>query len=191
MLRLIGPFWGKPRIAAWLISYLQEIEGLETAIFDLLDGTKIDNASGVLLDTIGKLVGVARSPVSETDENFRAKIKARIRANRSNGTEPDIAAVASLLLLGTTATWHLGRVLFGNWITFQGPIPFNHATLIAELRKAKAGGFFLNALANSSTDQGLRFSDAPTGDQPSAIARDQLEDVNNPGGQGQLFSVIV
>ena len=91
---LIEQYKGRPRIEGLLSSWLNRIQELEDAIWTVIDGRIIDTAVGVQLDTLGKLVGQLRG--SETDEAYRAFIRARIRANRSLGHPGDLIAVTML-----------------------------------------------------------------------------------------------
>lgn len=83
-----------PRMEGWATSYLNRVQELEDAIWSVIVGRLIDDAIGVQLDALGRLVGQRRDGVA--DEPFRMRIRARIRANRSNGHPDDIIAVALL-----------------------------------------------------------------------------------------------
>lgn len=53
----------------------------------------IDTASGVVLDDIGKFVGVSRG--SSTDEDYRTALKIRINRKRTHGTRSEIIDIIS------------------------------------------------------------------------------------------------
>lgn len=91
---LIEQYRNKPRIEGLLASYLNRVQELEDAIWSVIIGRLIDYAVGVQLDALGRLVGQVRN--GATDEPFRSRIRARIRANRSLAHPDDIIAVAIL-----------------------------------------------------------------------------------------------
>ena len=86
----------KADLDAWTKTYLKQLQDLEDAIFEVILGRILDNAIGVQLDIIGKLVGQPRTDAS--DDRYRTLISARIRINRSSGTPEDLIGVAVLLL---------------------------------------------------------------------------------------------
>lgn len=88
---LIEQYKDKPRLAALLTSYLDRIQELEDAIWSVIEGRLIDQAVGVQLDILGKLVGQSR--IDLDDEIYRTRIRTRIRANRSLGHPEDLIAV--------------------------------------------------------------------------------------------------
>lgn len=70
---------------------------LETALLAVLNNANVDNATGFLLDLVGKWVGRARNGVAD-DEIYRRYIRAQIVVNRSDGVINDILAVARLVV---------------------------------------------------------------------------------------------
>lgn len=94
----IQVFRDKPRLNAILASYAAQADALEAVFWQLLTERNVDNAVGVQLDILGKLVGQPR--VGTTDETYRLFIRTRIRANRSKGRASDAIAVARLALDG-------------------------------------------------------------------------------------------
>lgn len=91
---LIDHFKEKPILEAYIRSFLRRIQELEDATRDVYEGRLLDVAVGAQLDVLGRIVGQARS--SEDDELFRARIRTRIRANRSHGNPEDMIEVAAL-----------------------------------------------------------------------------------------------
>lgn len=73
---------------------------LENTLYDIYLSQFIDFATGISLEIIGKEVGEPR-PISgdaaTDDDIYRYLIKARIAANRSNGTLPEIYNILGLL----------------------------------------------------------------------------------------------
>lgn len=98
---LIEQYRGKPRLEGMLTAYLNRVQELEDATWSVITGRLIDYAVGVQLDVLGKLVGQARQ--TDLDEPYRARIRARIRANRSLGHAADLVAVAMLAANATTS----------------------------------------------------------------------------------------
>lgn len=90
ILNLAPPFWGKPRIAAILKSWLDEMQALENAIFDVLNKRLLDNAISAQLDVLGKIVGQPRG--TSDDTLYRGLIRIRIQVNRSLGEASDVYA---------------------------------------------------------------------------------------------------
>lgn len=95
ILKLAPPFWGKPRIASWLIAHLAEVQALEDAIWSFIDGIDVDTAERFALEGLAKIVGEPTRPAD--DEELRMRIKARILVNRSDGTPAALAALIAAL----------------------------------------------------------------------------------------------
>ncbi len=93
--RLIEQFKGKPRLEAWISSYLEEVQELSTAAWDVLVSRLLDDAVGERLTILGKIVGQPRT--TEDDDRFRVLVRARIAVNQSRGRWGDILHVATLL----------------------------------------------------------------------------------------------
>jgi hypothetical protein len=102
--RLIQQFQGKPRIASLLRAPLAQVQDLEDALWSLLAGRALSTAVGVQLDGLGQIVGEGR--VGLGDDDYRALIRARIVANRSDGQGDTLLRLARLVL-GTTVTLRL------------------------------------------------------------------------------------
>lgn len=94
----IDQYKEKPRLAALLATYTKSIQAAEDALWDVYFSHLIDNAEGIQLDVIGKLVGQSR--IGTDDAGYRIFIRTRIRANRSRGRPDDIISVATLALDG-------------------------------------------------------------------------------------------
>lgn len=93
---LAGPFWGLPRIAAILVALLDQVQRIEDDAWDILELRTLDNADLVRLKVLGKLVGQPR--LGFETEDYRALIRARARANRSQGRAIDLVEVAAILV---------------------------------------------------------------------------------------------
>jgi hypothetical protein len=175
---LLGQYKGKPRIAALLTVYLRRVQELEDAIFDVLVKRLIDNATGAQLAAIGRIVGQVNE-ASWDDNTYRLFIKARIRANKSNGHGDDVIDVINLV---EAADFVLSEVYpAAMYVEFGPPTDADPVILIELARRAKGAGVRLQLLAGesevgidafsfctgttelSSTTEGFGISDASTG----------------------------
>jgi hypothetical protein len=69
------------------------VQEVEEAITSLYYYSMLDNASGITLDTLGEVAGVARV-TGEIDSDYRNRIKARVIINSSSG---NLEAIISIL----------------------------------------------------------------------------------------------
>lgn len=140
---LLEQYRHKVRIPAWLTVYLDEVQALEDAAYDVLLKRIFDNASGAQLDALGRIVGEPRRSLDDT--SFKIFIRARILINRSTGTAPQILAILALL----SATTVLFNECFPAAMLLEfTAVPDRDVTLIATLlRQAKAGGCWLGVVA--------------------------------------------
>jgi hypothetical protein len=74
-----------------LATYIQQIQELEQALFQLIDDRTLETSLGAQLDGLGSVVGEAR--LGRDDDAYRIAIKGRITLNLSNGTPEDIISV--------------------------------------------------------------------------------------------------
>jgi hypothetical protein len=94
--RVIQQLRGKPAFDALLATYLDEIQAIETAAWQLY-ALAIDNSEGDALDQIGDLFDTPRPP-SMTDAVFRRVLHASVAALHASGTGNDIVRVARALV---------------------------------------------------------------------------------------------
>jgi hypothetical protein len=94
--KLLEQFKEKPRLAAWIKSYLLQVQEVEDAVWELLICRLIDDAEGQWLTWLGKIVGQPRR--EGTDDRYRVLVRARIAVNKSHGTGDELLGIASLLL---------------------------------------------------------------------------------------------
>ncbi len=104
--RRIIQYISKPRFAELLCIFMAQIQDAEDAGFQLATERTVDTAVGVQLDGLGDIVGQTRQGLS--DDDYRPLIRARIRANNSEGTAPNIIDVAVAALNNPGA----GKVLY-------------------------------------------------------------------------------
>jgi uncharacterized protein DUF2612 len=96
--RLIDRYREVPELRGWITAYLNRIQEAETLVWQIFDARMLDNAVGVQLDILGRIVGQVR--ISDDDDEYRLAIRARIRINISQGGVEDLI--------------ELGRLLFGD-----------------------------------------------------------------------------
>lgn len=129
---------------------------VEDTLIQLLTERAVDTAIGAQLDLLGKLVGEKRQGAA--DEDYRRRVRARISANRSEGTVEDIILVARQTLGDPTkVTVHLqppAAVVVR--ILNDAVTDATAAILAALLRDAAAGGVRI-ILESSSTPPGTTF----------------------------------
>jgi hypothetical protein len=139
--RLIEQFKGNTLMREMLRTWIEEAAELEAAGFEVLDQDSIDNAEGVQLDGIGRIVGQPRSGAS--DPVYRLRIKARILLNKSSGTIPQILEIFALLTAEDQAVVLAEYFPAGFYLTIggdSGTTADNAAELVNTLDAAKAGG---------------------------------------------------
>jgi hypothetical protein len=97
---LAPPWWGKPRIAALLASYIRRLQDVEDDLWEILTSRELDNADLVRLKVLGEIVGQDRLTFAE--DEYREVIRARALANVSRGRASDLLAVLDVIV-GTGA----------------------------------------------------------------------------------------
>ena len=97
--RLVGQYRRAKNLQSLVSVSTAEHQKLEDQLWTMFSET-VDNAAGAQLDVYGKIVGQARE--GRTDAKYRLWIKTRVRINRSSGTVPEIIAVFTALVNGTS-----------------------------------------------------------------------------------------
>lgn len=139
--RIRQQFKGKANYDAFLNLMASPAQDIEDALYDLLTLRAIDTAEGDQLDNLGTIVGQERGGLD--DDTYRLYLRARIGANKSNGTYTDLIRIARLILDGEDVTVVLEPQYPASIVVNIGesPIEEDPATaLIGFLRDAKAGG---------------------------------------------------
>jgi len=95
LIKLVPPFWGKPRMASILVTLLEAVQGLHDQIWSVIDRWDVDTAPYLTLEWMAQIVGETSRP--PTADGLRTLIKGRILANRSSGTMADLAELAAAL----------------------------------------------------------------------------------------------
>lgn len=99
--RFIEQYKNKPRMEAWVTSYLLEIQAVEDAIYDVYTLRWLDNATGAQLSMLGQIVGQHNPGLSDAD--YKVLIRARIAVNRSNGKPDELIEILRLMAASTGA----------------------------------------------------------------------------------------
>ncbi len=139
--RLLEQYKGKPRMTALVSAWLDECQAVEDALWSIYYQRELQNdvAADDLLDKIGKIVGQLRGSLD--DATYRAYIRARIRANRSGGTLPDIYKVFSLLFGSDTGMLYTpGGTASFEFRILDALTPDQAAAGVSFLTESKAAG---------------------------------------------------
>jgi len=183
--RFIEQFKNKPDLEALARIYLRQLQDVEDALFEIILERDLDNAVGVQLETIGKIVKQPRT--TSDDDAFRVAIRARIAINLSNGTVADLIKVANLLLLEYGETYFVREEPPAQLrITITDPLQSSTAELIhGLLEAADLGGVRLLLQWNKSLDvpaKKLLFGDTISGSTGGGTFGSSTGAlVNNPG----------
>lgn len=146
--RLSWQLQDKPLFVALLQAVATRIQLLEDLAWQYLGARYLDDAAGVLLDGLGESIGYPRPggpyPHGLADEEYRSRVRAWARVNRSCGTLEELLEIVRLLLGENCEVVHL---------TEQYPAGFSLAVgvttalstereeaLVAFVRAAKAAG---------------------------------------------------
>ena len=97
----------KPKFIALLTIFLERWQDLEDAFWDLFVNRYLDTAFNDQLDILGFIVGQPRNGLE--DEEFRRYIRARIAANKSNGTLEELIHIAKLIIGDDAAVIRMQR----------------------------------------------------------------------------------
>lgn len=162
---LISQYKGKPRLRAWLTSYLRQVQLLQDAVWDVLEKRWLDNATGPELLTIGRIVG---EPYGDQDtETYRALIRVRIRINRSLGRAEDVLTI--LRLLDSTTEYQFDEVRVCNMIIeFADQPVIALADIYSRLVQTKGGGVGLHLIAPTvAPEDSFSFCDESEQDEDS------------------------
>lgn len=185
---LIDQFKGRPRIEAWVRSFLKEVQALSDAAWAVLISRLLDDAVDAQLDVLGKIVGEARN--GREDEVFRLFIRARVRINRSRGKSIDILEVLAIIASGTPKL-DLEYPPAAFLIEFLEVTEHDPALLFLMLSQTKAGGVRLNMIAPTTTpDLQFRWGDASDAELPTTPSTQGFGDASDPDTYGLLSDAV-
>jgi len=108
--RLIEFWKNDVTIRGLMADYIDEVQELENAIWDVIVLRLPDFAAGVNLDTLGSIVGADRE--GRGDAQYRVRIKAQIRINSSFGRPKDVIGVLRMVESGRFRYVHVGPAEF-------------------------------------------------------------------------------
>jgi hypothetical protein len=154
--RLIDQYRDVPETENLLTPILNQIQAFEDAMWAMLLARIIDNAEGVHLETLGKIVGQRRT--GNTDDEYRTYIKAKIIVNRSRGKRPDLVAFSRLLAPKPSEASLYRRVLrefYPCSVTLEANYPISNAAVVQQMgQQACAAGvrFSIEFQSNSITN---------------------------------------
>jgi hypothetical protein len=134
---LLEQFKDKPRLAAVLCAFLQQIQELDAAAWQLLTERSIDAGVGAQLDVIGRIVGEPREGRSDTD--YRPFLRARILVNRSSGLTEEILTIVRVVL-GDVPIALREEFPAAFTVRVADALAISPSTLISLLQQAKAAG---------------------------------------------------
>jgi hypothetical protein len=157
--RLIEQYKNKPRIAALLTSYLDEVQLLSDAIWSVIVERLIDQAVGYQLTVLSRLVG--EEVRLDDDERQRVLVRARIAVNSSRGRGDDILNVATLLFEGIE--FSLDEFFPGAMVlTVEDAISFIPELEHRMLEESAAGGVRIDVhYSADDPDDWFRFGSGP------------------------------
>lgn len=118
--------------------YIRQLQDLETATLEVLLLTRLENAVGVQLDLIGRIVGKDRGP--SDDDRYRDLLSAQIAINLASGTIPEILSIMELVLPGVDLVLEESFPAAFELAAAQALPGDQGETIAALLKTAKAAG---------------------------------------------------
>ena len=120
----IQRFKNKPRLMALTTAYLEQIQDLEDALFQLITDRTIETAVGPQLDGIGSIVGEDRE--GRDDDDYRLAIRVRILLNLTDGTIEQVIEILKLATEGKTI--HVVNQAHGQSVLLDGDMELTTTT---------------------------------------------------------------
>lgn len=183
--RLIEQYRDKPRIEDIVGIFMGQVQAVESSLWQLFVERSIDTGIGAQLDVLGDIVGAERQDLN--DANFTALIRARIKANNSEGTAPDIFAIVAAAL-GNPAPGFADLTPFfpaAYQITVVAPPLFDEGILSRLIQDGTAAGvravLVVSALAVGTRFRYSRAVDFPTQISGTGYASDTEPTVDGGG----------
>jgi len=186
LIALVPPFWGKPRVAALLRSYINRVQEFEDACFEVLGAFDVNTCDEIRLKVLAKIVG--QSNLGWDLETFRAVVRARIATNRSHGTEDDLIKVLRLIT-GTTAEITVAPFVPASMHVEMGePVSDEHmVALTFLLPKVRGAGIRLNFVA--PTEGGLIFDSSVTAADSASLLDSSVSPITDAGTFGRAITL--
>lgn len=158
---LLYQFRDAQRINDFVSAFLDQIQEIENAVWQLYVLRSLSTAEGVQLDGLGDLVGEHRN--DRTDAAYRLSIQVRILVNRSDGQMEQLIAIAVLFLgepvVVQTSEYYPAVVYIEIRSDIGTADPFE---LFSLLKLARAAGVALHMVYTYSAETGTFEFDADT-----------------------------
>ena len=95
-----------PNFSGFADAVLQQAEDLQAVVSELISGFSVDSAEGPQLDMIGESLGLSRkNAADDSDETYRAYIKAKLAIWRWDGTNGSVPALLTEAFPGQGVTF--------------------------------------------------------------------------------------
>lgn len=162
--RLLQQFKEKQRIEDFLSAFLDQVQEIEDAAWELYIERTLENADGALLDQLGGLVGEERR--GRTDARYRRFIGVRILSNRSDGQVEQLYSILRQIFGGSFVGWIDEYTPAAMTLELRTPVttdtPSTEIDLV--LGRSKGGGISLHAIYSeeAAADQFLFGSSVST-----------------------------
>lgn len=151
--RLLEQYKDKPVMAAMLTRFVEQAQLIENMWNEMLVERYLTASEGAQLDLYGRVAGEPRN--GRTDEQYRPRLQARQRVNRSRGQILDALAVGRTLVGSTGAVTLRELYPAGAEIFLGTTLTSEEAQEVGDmLREAKPAGVELNVTYRGD---GLRF----------------------------------
>ncbi|MFU8802632.1 MAG: hypothetical protein ACNA8W_02375 [Bradymonadaceae bacterium] len=157
-----------PRMKAFVEALSGASQDIEDAAFDLLLSTGIEDATGRLLERLGRIVGERRGGLD--DNAYRGFVRVRIQANLSAGARDELIAIFRDAT-GAERVRHfdLFPAAYAIYAERQEPMTERHRERVGELmRDIKPGGIGMTLI---ETDASTFTFDTGPGFDTGALAR--------------------
>ena len=140
---VVEQFRGKTTLAALIESWVQQIQDLETAAFEVLEDTLLSTAVGVQLDGIGEVLNEERQGKSDAD--YRVALAAIINVRNSEATCEDLIELVDGAT-GGGATLLVREPVFPAYFEIEVDTPITNgeevAAFVDRARAVAVAGYF-------------------------------------------------
>jgi len=156
---LLAQLRDKARFTTLVRIYATLFQELEDVFWDLYTLRRIDTATGIQLDVIGRIVDEPRAGFSDTD--YRAILRIKGRVLRSKGTADDLIEISRLMLQATDFLYEESYPASVQVTVFGTPV-FSLYLLQRFLHQAKAAGVRLDVVASAPSASAFHYGDEGT-----------------------------
>jgi hypothetical protein len=144
---LIKQYQDSERLQGLLCALIDQVQDVDDAAADVYARVlDVNNAEGVHLDLLGRIVGETRNGTS--DLNYRRAILARVLVNRSQGRIGDLIDIVRVFLGFTDSDTVRIQELqpFRIEVRAEGALIVEASDLLVRLKRAKASGVALQLI---------------------------------------------